>query len=431
MAPRPCPALFLSAPSSGQGKTTLTAGLARYHRNQGRNVRVFKAGPDFLDPMILEQASGHAVYSLDLWMTGETDCRQRLYDAALDADLILVEGVMGLFDGTPSSADLAQVFGIPIVAIIDASSMAQTFAAIAYGLRSFRPELPFYGVLANRVASARHAEMLAQALPKNIPLLGHWPRNSAVSLPERHLGLVQAIEIENLEVNLEAAGELIKATGLINLPPATDFSVAHVHKLPQLLSGIQIAIAHDAAFNFIYPANIECLRLLGADLTFFSPLADAGLPPADAVYLPGGYPELHLERLEKNQNMKASLQAHCRAGKPIYAECGGMLYILDKLTDASGATREMVGLLPGAAAMQTRLAGLGMRSLQLPNSGRLRGHTFHYSTMKTSLAPWLYARDPVSDSAGEPVYRHHGILASYLHAYFPSDVEATARLFLP
>ncbi len=409
----------------------VTAGLARYHRNQGRTVRVFKTGPDFLDPMILEQASGHAVHSLDLWMTGETDCRQRLYEAALDADLILVEGVMGLFDGTPSSADLAQAFGIPVLAVIDACAMAQTFAAIAHGLRSFRPELHFYGVLSNRVAGTRHAEMLAQALPKNIRLLGHLPRDAGVSLPERHLGLVQAIEIDNLEGHLEAASDLIKATELTKLPPATDFFVSGVTKFPRLLSGIRIAIARDAAFSFIYPANIECLRLLGADLTFFSPLADSRLPPADAVYLPGGYPELHLERLEENQNMKTALQSYCRAEKTIYAECGGMLYLLDNLTDAVGTTRKMAGLLPGSAVMQTRLSGLGMRSLTLPDGGHLHGHTFHYSTMNTPLKPWLHARNSISGSADEPVYRHHGILASYLHLYFPSDAKAAARLFLP
>lgn len=409
----------------------VTAGLARYHRNQGRTVRVFKTGPDFLDPMILEQASGHAVHSLDLWMTGETDCRQRLYEAALDADLILVEGVMGLFDGTPSSADLAQAFGIPVLAVIDASAMAQTFAAIAHGLCSFCPELHFYGVLANRVASTRHAEMLAQALPKDISLLGYLPRDAEMSLSERHLGLVQAIEIDNLEGHLEAAAELIKSTGLTRFPPVTKFFAPRATKFPRLLSGLRIAIARDAAFSFIYPANIECLRRLGAELIFFSPLADSGLPPVDAIYLPGGYPELHLERLEENQDMKNALQSHCRAEKPVYAECGGMLYLLDSLTNASGTTRKMAGLLPGSAVMQTRLSGLGMRSLTLPDNGHLHGHTFHYSTMKTPLKPWLHARNSISGAADEPFYRHHGMLASYLHLYFPSNAEAAARLFLP
>ncbi|MGD7368482.1 cobyrinate a,c-diamide synthase, partial [Ralstonia pseudosolanacearum] len=216
-AARQCPALFLSAPASHQGKTTLTAGLARHHRNQGRTVRVFKTGPDYLDPYILERASGQPVHSLDLWMTGEADCRQRLYAAAAEADLILIEGAMGLFDGTPSSADLAEAFGVPVLALIDASAMAQTFAAIAHGLASFRPALPFHGVLANRVASPRHAELLTAALPAGLRYLGTLARDDAMTLPERHLGLVMAQEIDDLEPRLERAAARIAATGLAEL----------------------------------------------------------------------------------------------------------------------------------------------------------------------------------------------------------------------
>ena len=163
-----CPALLLSAPASGQGKTTVTAGLARYHRDRGRRVRVFKTGPDFLDPMILERASGQPVYQLDLWMVGEQDCKALLYQAAQEADLILIEGVMGLFDGTPSSADLAALFGVPVLALINAHAMAQTFGALAYGLAHYRPGLPFAGVLANRVAGPSHADLLAESLPPEI-----------------------------------------------------------------------------------------------------------------------------------------------------------------------------------------------------------------------------------------------------------------------
>ncbi|MFA1666645.1 hypothetical protein ACDT17_00155 [Chromobacterium piscinae] len=188
MTPRSCPALFLTAPASHQGKTTVTAALARHHRNLGRRVRVFKTGPDFLDPYILERASGHTVYGLDLWMNGEDDCRARLHQAAGDADLILVEGSMGLFDGTPSSADLATLLGIPLAAVIDAAGMAQTFAAVAHGLASFRPGLAFHGFIANHVASERHADMLAQQLPPHPPLLAALRRDEAARLPETPSG---------------------------------------------------------------------------------------------------------------------------------------------------------------------------------------------------------------------------------------------------
>lgn len=430
MAIRHCPALFISAPASHQGKTTLSAGLARYHRQQGRTVRVFKTGPDFLDPYVLEQASGHTVYALDLWMNGEDDCRQRLYHAAAEADLILIEGSMGLFDGTPSSADLAQLFGVPVAAIIDAAGMAQTFAAVAHGLASFRPALPFYGVLANQVASSRHAEMLTAALPASLNYLGAVMRQQDMGLPERHLGLVQAQEVDDLEARLERAAAQLATTCLADLPPAVAFQPATAPSLPRLLDGVRIAIARDTAFSFIYPANIQTLQALGAELHYFSPLADDALPDCDAVWLPGGYPELHLAALAGAEHSRASLHAHVAAGKPLYAECGGMLYLLDSLTDKQGQSGQMLGLLPGHARLNSRLSALGLQQLQL-DGAVLRGHTFHYSSLDTPITPLTHASRATGNGPGEAVYRHGSLLASYLHLYFPSNPAACARLFLP
>ena len=191
-----CPALLITAPASGQGKTTLVAALARHYRQRGRQVRVFKTGPDFIDPTILERASGHPVYQLDLWMVGANACRQLLYEAALEADLILVEGVMGLFDGNPSSADLAQTFGLPLLMVIDGSAMAQTFGAVALGLANYRGSLTIAGAVANRVASPGHGVMLQQSLPVSIPWLGAFFADEDISLPERHLGLQLADELD-------------------------------------------------------------------------------------------------------------------------------------------------------------------------------------------------------------------------------------------
>ncbi|WP_028534099.1 cobyrinate a,c-diamide synthase [Paludibacterium yongneupense] len=427
---RHCPALFLSAPASHQGKTTLSAGLARYHRTLGRSVHAFKTGPDFLDPAVLERASGHPVHSLDLWMTGEDDCRRRLYQAAADADLILIEGSMGLFDGTPSSADLAAACGVPVVALIDASGMAQTFGAIAHGLASFRPGLPFHGVLANRVASPRHAAMLGASLPASPRYLGAVMRTDAMALPERHLGLVQAQEIDDLEARIELAAAAIAATGLSELPPAVAFAPPPAAEpCAPLLAGRRIAVARDRAFSFLYPANLECLAALGAELAFFSPLADEAPPPCDALYLPGGYPELHLERLAQAGRTRAALGAHVAAGRAVYAECGGMLYLLDHLSDASGHGAAMLGLLPGHATLRQRLAGLGLQALTL-DGATLRGHTFHYSELETTLAPYAQTMRADGCAAGEAVWRHGSILASYLHAYFPSNPAAAAALFL-
>jgi cobyrinic acid a,c-diamide synthase len=427
---RHCPALFLAAPASGQGKTTLVAGLARYHSARGRRVRVFKTGPDFLDPMILARACGEPVAPLDLWMVGESGCRTKLYAAAGEADLILIEGVMGLFDGTPSGADLAERFGVPVAALIDARAMAQTFGALAFGLARFRPSLAFAGVIANRVGSERHAGMLRASLPPDIPFLGALPRIAEASIPSRHLGLVQADEILDLDARLDATAQAIGATELARLPAPVAFVASdEVANLPRLLAGRRIAVARDAAFSFVYPDNLALLQSMGAELIEFSPLGDERVE-ADAIYLPGGYPELHLRELEDNAAMRAALQSHVAAGRPIHAECGGLLYLLESLTDQYGERGRMVGLLPGHARMQQRLAGLGMQSIELPQ-GVLRGHSFHHSVTETPLVPAGYGVHHPDGARGEPFYRQGAVRASYLHPYFPSAPEASAALFLP
>lgn len=430
MGARPCPALFVSAPASGQGKTTVTAGLARLHRNLGRKVRVFKVGPDFLDPMILARASGHPVYQLDLWMGGEAHCRQLLFDAAGEADLILIEGVMGLFDGDPSSADLAALLDIPVLAVIDGSAMAQTFGAVAHGLAHYRPGLPFAGVLANRVASPRHADMLLSSLHPDLAGFCAVFSDPAATLPDRHLGLIQADEIDDLDTRIDLMAGKIAETGLADLPPTVAFAPQPASPIPPLLAGQRIAVARDAAFSFLYPANLDVLRALGAELRFFSPLDDAALPEADSLYLPGGYPELHLKRLQANRAMRESIRAHHAAGRPILAECGGMLYLLESLADIEGRRAEMVGLLPGHAVMQPRLTALALQAVQLP-AGELRGHTFHHSRLETKLAPVARGRCPNGGATAEAVFRDQGLTASYVHFYFPSNPAAVAGLFLP
>ncbi|MGU7769209.1 cobyrinate a,c-diamide synthase [Burkholderia sp. MR1-5-21] len=428
---RACPALFVSAPASGQGKTSVTAGLARLHRRLGRRVRVFKTGPDFLDPMLLERASGAPVHALDLGMVGEAGCRTLLADAARDADLILIEGVMGLFDGTPSSADLAAAFGVPVVTVISAKSMAQTFAAIAFGLAHFREGLPFHGVLANRVGSARHAELLQQALPGDLRWLGHVPADAGIALPERHLGLHQPHDIDDLDARLDRAADALAQTALAELPPAVAFAAPDdIAPLPHVLAGKRIAIARDVAFSFIYPANLALLEALGAQLRFFSPLADEPVPgDCDALFLPGGYPELHAATLAANVTSARTICAHASAGKPIVAECGGMVYLCESLTDVDGAATPMLGLLPGHATMQRRFAALGMQQLDT-RAGPMRGHTFHYSRLDTPLAPVAAAVRPDGNSgSGEAVYRTGSIVATYMHMYWPSNPLAAAALF--
>ncbi|MBI5938071.1 MAG: cobyrinate a,c-diamide synthase [Betaproteobacteria bacterium] len=426
---RSCRALLVSAPASGQGKTTATAALARHFRKQGQRVRVFKTGPDFIDPMIHERASGQPVYQLDLWMTGEADCERLLYEAASEADVILVEGVMGLFDGEPSSADLAQHFKLPVMAVIQAGAMAQTFGALALGLAQYRPNLHFHGVLANGVASANHGKMLRESLPEGIAWLGGLPKDPAIALPERHLGLFLASEVADIEARLERAADALQGLALDALP-VVEFPQPVANEVPRSLAGTTIAIARDAAFTFIYQANLDLLQAMGAALRFFSPLSDSAVPEADALYLPGGYPELHLPALENNRAMLDALRAFHASGKPIHAECGGMMVLFESITDKAGERGTMAGLLPGHVAMQPRLAGLGLQAVVLPE-GELRGHTFHYSRTEAALEPIAFGVPHRHGSTGEAVYRSGGLSASYLHLYFPSNPQAAAALFRP
>lgn len=435
-----CPAILIAAPASGQGKTTVACALARLHARQGRRVRVFKCGPDFLDPYWLTLASGAPVHQLDLWMTGESDCARRLHDAALDVDLIIVEGVMGLFDGQPSAADLAQRFGLKVVAVIDASAMAGTFGALAWGLQHYRDSLPFAGVLANRVASPGHAVMLEDGLREPAQWLGALMRNEALTLPERHLGLVMDHELGDAMQRLDAAADALAQTRLGRMTAddlqawAVDFQgvATAADFAPQALEGRTIAVARDAAFCFVYAANIDCLQAMGAELVYFSPLLDAALPPCDALWLPGGYPELHAPTLAANAAMKSSIAAHVQAGKPVWAECGGMMALFEQLTGVDGESHPMWGVLPGSVTMQKRLAALGPQQLDMPG-GTLRGHTFHYSTCATPLqaasrtqaAPGRTLR-----GEGEALYVSGSVKASYFHAWFVSCPAAAARLFL-
>lgn len=426
---RTCPALFVSAPASGQGKTTFTAALAAYHRGMGRRVRVFKTGPDFIDPTLLEQASGHPVYQLDLWMGGEKDCRALLY-AAAESDLILIEGVMGLFDGNPSSADLAKRFGIPVLAVIDAGKMAQTFAALAHGLARLDPDLSFWGVMANRVASTRHAAMLVERMPVGLRFCGALPNNPDISFPERHLGLHQANELPDILPRIDRIAKMLGEHAELSLPEPVPFASEEWPPLSNALSGVTIAVAKDAAFSFIYRANLDTLVRMGAELKFFSPLDDEALPQADSLYLPGGYPELYLAKLSGNKRMLDAIRIHHSARRPIVAECGGMLYTLNSLRDVEGCQENLLGLLDGSARMKSQLAAIALQQVELPQ-GILRGHTFHYSELVGDLKPIANGKCPNGSRISEGVYQNDRLTASYIHFYFPSNPEAVAQLFSP
>ncbi len=421
-----CPALMIAAPASGQGKTMITAALARLHRRQGRRVKVFKCGPDFLDPQIHTVASDAPCENLDFRMGGEDDVAWRLARAAHDNDVILIEGVMGLFDGDPSAADLARRYNLPILLVIDGSAMAKSFGAIVLGMKTYQPDTRVVGALANCVGSAYHAQLLEQSLPEGVAWFGAVPRNAESALPERHLGLLPASEIAGLAQRIDQLADRIAETAAAALPPPAEFPDTPQPDLPALLEGKTIAVARDAAFCFAYPANIECLQTMGATLRYFSPLHDTQLPACDAIWLPGGYPELHAQTLAGNRPMIDALQVHIAEGKPVLAECGGMIALAESLVDTEANTHRLMGILPGTVHMQKKLAALGMQSLHLPG-GQLGGHTFHYSTFDCPLVPIAHTRD-AHQKQSEAVYGVNRLTATYFHAYFPSAPAVVAAL---
>jgi len=430
-----CPALLVAAPASGQGKTSFCAALARAHRRLGRRVAVFKTGADFLDPGVLACAAGGEAGQLDLWMGGEAEVRAQLHAAAASADVILVEGMMGLFDGEPSAADLAERLGLPVLAVIDAQAMAQTFGAVALGLQRYRPELNLVGVAANRVGGAWHAGLLRESLPPDLAWFGALPSLPDAAFAERHLGLLPAAEIADLDRRIDDLADALEASlsGPLPLPPSVEFAApgpgnGGLTSVASVLAGHRIAIARDAAFCFVYAANLALLRQAGAELREFSPLAGDALPECDALWLPGGYPELHLDALAARCDLWAALRRHVQQGRPLLAECGGLLVLFDWLQDVHGRAAAMAGVLAGAAQMDTRLQGLGLQQVDLPE-GRLRGHSFHHARAEIAEPPLLLAANPNGAPTREAVYRHQRLTASFVHLYFPSNPHAACALF--
>lgn len=410
------PGLVISAPASGTGKTTLTLGLLAAFRARGVKVHPFKNGPDYIDPAFHAVASGIQSVNLDSWAMPET-LLDALVSEAKEADLILGEGSMGLFDGVVSvgasgmgaSAELATRFGWPVVLVLDVSGQAQSAAAVAHGFKTLNPALPFAGVVLNRVASPRHEALVRAGLEAaSLRVFGALPRRESIRLPERHLGLVQAQEQAELPQILAEAGEFIAAhVDLDALRAAARGRAVSAVPMPITPPGQRIAVARDAAFSFVYPHLLAGWRAAGAEILPFSPLADeAPDPSCDVCWLPGGYPELHAGKLAAAQRFLAGLRAFA-ATKPVHGECGGYMTLGAGLVDASGARHAMAGLLGLETSFAKRRMHLGYRQATLlaPMPGfaagaRLRGHEFHYaSILGTPDAPLA----EVVDANGAPV----------------------------
>jgi cobyrinic acid a,c-diamide synthase len=427
--------LVISAPASGAGKTTLTLALARAYRDRGLGVQCFKSGPDYIDPAFHAAATGRSSVNLDSWAM-RRDTIEGLVARGRDADLVLAEGSMGLFDGvaspgmsgTGASADLAEMMGWPVLLVLDPAGQAQTAAAVAAGLRDFRKGVRIAGVLLNRVASPRHEDLVRRAMEgAGIAVLGALPRHAPIKLPERHLGLVQAEELGRLnELIGEAARLVAERVDLDALLRSSEcaWAASATSSAPRVMPpGQRIALARDAAFSFIYPHVLEGWCAAGAEIMPFSPLADEGPHEhADVCWLPGGYPELHAGRIAANQRFRRALNAFAET-RPVHGECGGYMVLGTGLIDKDGTRHAMMGLLGLETSFAIRRMHLGYRLAELAvgmpghgSGGRLRGHEFHYATILMQPdAPLAAVRDANGADVAESGSRRGHVTGTFFH----------------
>ncbi|WP_108395583.1 cobyrinate a,c-diamide synthase [Devosia submarina] len=419
-------AFIIAAPRSGSGKTVITLGILAALRQRGLVVAPSKTGPDYIDPAFLGRAAQRDAINLDPWSMSAPRLRSLAQTQGIGADLLVIEGVMGLFDGAAdgfgSTADLAQLLDLPVIFVVDADRQSQSIAPLVAGFAHWRPGVRIAGTILNRVASAKHERMLLDALAATgIPCLGAIPRNAELVIPERHLGLVLPGEVQAFDHFLQTASDMVSR--YLDLDQfgqlATPLSAAAdpVQALPPL--GQHMAVARDDAFAFLYPHLLDGWRAAGAELSFFSPLADeAPNPAADAIFLPGGYPELHGPQLAAATRFKAGLYAARDRNALIYGECGGFMVLGETLVDKAGQGHAMAGLLPVTTRIDRPKRVLGYRRLiqsgALPWPGHLNAHEFHYSSAKQTQLPPLFA---ATDARGDAMPPMGGVLGRVMGSY--------------
>lgn len=425
--------LVIAAPSSGSGKTILTLGLLGAFRRAGLDVGSAKIGPDYIDPRFHEAVTGRPSLNLDGWAMRRDRLLALAEEAGRGADIAVVEGVMGLYDraaepgveGFAATADAARTLGAPVVLVIDVGGMAQSAGAIAAGFRAFDASVEIAGVILNRVAGARHADLAREGCAAvGIEVFGAIPRQAGLATPSRHLGLVQAEEVSGLDDVLATAADLVAANVDLDALRRAARPLAAAAALtsgpPVRPLGQRIAVASDVAFRFAYPHVLDGWRLAGAEILPFSPLADAAAPvEADAIFLPGGYPELHAGRLAAATRFRDGMRAAARSGVPIYGECGGYMTLGEAIVDAEGVRHEVLGLLPLETSFASRKLHLGYRRARLLADGPLgdvradvRAHEFHYATiLREGEADRLFGLDDGS-AVG---LRRGSVSGSFLH----------------
>jgi cobyrinic acid a,c-diamide synthase len=440
--------LVIAGTCSGTGKTTVMVAITRALKQRGLSVVTFKVGPDYLDPTYHRAATGAVSHTIDGWMMDRETVIDTFMSATQGADIALIEGVMGLFDGASASSDVGSTAQIakwleaPVLLVIDASGMARTVAAIVNGCSSFDPDLRVSGVLCNRVGSRGHLALLKSALV-NTPLIGGLPKEPALCFPERHLGLHSAAHAGITDEIFDAWGQ--RAAEWVDIDHLMAIARS-ARPLQQAFSATgslspnntcRIGYALDEAFHFYYEANLRLLRQGGAELVPFSPIYDQQLPPVDGLYFGGGYPELFADQLSKNASMREQLRAFAARGGPIYAECGGLMFLAKTIRTTGGNTYEMANLIPGEISMCERLQALGYvevetreHSLLGPPGTKFRGHQFRYSSISVLPPDLEQIYILAARRGGEKVtegYRCGSVLASYVHAHWASNPAIPAH----
>ena len=441
--------LVVAGTQSGAGKTTLTLGLMAAWRRRGVAVQPFKVGPDFIDPGHHARAVGRPSYNLDGWMMPREENLRIFRAHTRAAEVAVVEGVMGMFDGydgkteAGSTAQMAKWLGLPVVLLVDARSMARSAAALVHGFATFDPEISLAGVIFNRVGSPTHLDYLRQALEQagKVRCFGGLPREMELAIPERHLGLVTTEDHPLEGAYLEGLADLVERhldlDGLLAALPPVPLGDTSAAACPA--PTIRLGVARDRAFCFYYPDNLEWLANFGAEIVPFSPLDDQDLPGGlHGLYLGGGYPELFARQLSANLPMLQAIRAQAEAGLPIYAECGGLMYLCREISDLEGECHAMAGVLPFVVRMLPRLKALGYREITLTADGllgpagtRARGHEFHYSEIISAPAEFPRLYQLTARRGGAPVqegYTVNQVLASYVHLHFGSNPEVARHL---
>ena len=431
-------AFIIAGVSSGSGKTTLTTGIISLLVNKGYTVQTYKAGPDYIDPLYHQIASGKPCYNLDTWIMGQEGVEQTFYRYLPNADFAIIEGVMGLFDGKSqakdmpegiyagSTAHLACVLGLPVILIINATATAQSVGAVVYGFRNYVRELNLTGIIFNNVAGKRHFDLLLEGTANTgIPVVGFLPKDASLHLPDRHLGLISPMEqvhfnklrqqlIKNLDLSLNI--QLLMSGSKVLTSPVKNFNRKYRHS-----TALRIGIAMDKAFWFYYQENFDILKDAGLNIIFFSPLRDQKIPQGlNALYFGGGYPELFVKNLSQNRSMLQSISDFGKSGGCIYAECGGFMLLTKGMYNLDGDYFKMTGLFNSRTKMSNTRVRLGYREVELSQDmplGRkgekLKGHEFHYSYLEA--AP-NNAQDIYNNEARG--FRKDHVFASYVHIHF-------------